>query len=437
MRPLPSAAGIAAGVLALSVTAVAPAAAHDLRTAEGRAEARARVAGYQPAWLHADRSTGAAVPCVNGRAGDYPCKNVDLLSHLPVSALGGGTEALSMWYWIDSSTSREYAVVTRDNGVGFVDVTDPVNPKYLGNLPSHGGTTSGWRDVRVHRDTAYVGADGINTHGLQVFDLKRLRGVTSPQTFAADARYDRIGNIHTIGVDPAANVLHAVGSNTCSGGNHMIDIADPLKPKNLGCYSGDGYVHENIPEKYAGPDTEHTGKHITFNYAVKNFTIVDVTDPRSPKPIGKGTYPGASFIHQGDRTPDWRYVVQNDELISTSSGSPSFVWDISDLDNPRMVRTDRISGMRATRHNQYNLGNRMYQGAYNAGLRIHDSSKLPGGYGEVGFFDVHPADDSSGFHGAWTAIPWFGKGSVVAVSSIEGGLFLLRPTGAARSSAAR
>jgi hypothetical protein len=32
--------------------------------------------------------TTAATACVNGMSGEYPCKNVDLLSYVPLSALG-------------------------------------------------------------------------------------------------------------------------------------------------------------------------------------------------------------------------------------------------------------------------------------------------------------------------------------------------------------
>ncbi|GGJ82881.1 hypothetical protein GCM10010123_10650 [Pilimelia anulata] len=427
-------AGLALGALALTVAAAPPAAAHDLRTEEGRAEARRMLADYTPSWAAASRLRGAAVPCTDGKAAGYACRNVDLLSVLPLTDMGGGSSSSSMWHWADAGTGREYILFCRSNGVAFIDVTDPLNPVYVGNLPSHEGTQSSWRDVRVYKDTAYVGADGIKTHGLQVFDLKRLRGLTAPQTFAPDHHYAEIGNIHTISIDADAGVLHAVGSNTCGSGNHMISLAEPLRPVNLGCYSGDGYVHENIPEKYAGPDSEHAGKHISFNYSVKNFTIIDVTDPKSPKLIGKGTYPGASYIHQGDRTRDWKYVVQNDELITTAPGSPSFVWDISDLDNPKLVKTDRTGDLQAIRHNEYNVGTMMYQATYKAGLRIHDASKLPDSYAELGYFDVYPADDSSGFAGTWQINPFLRNGTV-AVSSMAGGLFLVRPTGAARNPA--
>jgi subtilase family serine protease len=45
---------------------------------------------------------------------------------------------------------------------------------------------------------------------------------------------------------------------------------------------------------------------------------------------------------------------------------------------------------------------------------------------EVGFFDVHPENDLPMYSGAWSNFPFFSSGLVV-VSSIELGLFILRP----------
>ena len=74
--------------------------------------------------------------CSGGMAGTYPCSNVDLMSILALADIGGG-EANDIWGWTDSSTGKEYAIMGRTNGTSFVDISDPVNPIYLGNLPPH------------------------------------------------------------------------------------------------------------------------------------------------------------------------------------------------------------------------------------------------------------------------------------------------------------
>lgn len=60
------------------------------------------------------------------------------------------------------------------------------------------------------------------------------------------------------------------------------------------------------------------------------------------------------------------------------------------------------------------------------GLRILDASQAQDGtLKERGFFDVVPIIDDSQFGGAWSSYIWFE--SIVVVSVIEQGLFILRP----------
>src|SRR5690554_7849912 len=105
--------------------------------------------------------------------------------------MGGtsGTDANDIWGWTDPLTGREYAPVGLSNGTSFVDVTDPSNPVYLGRLPAH-SENSLWRDIKVYADHAFVVSEAWD-HGMQIFDLTRLRDVANPPaTFTADAHYD-------------------------------------------------------------------------------------------------------------------------------------------------------------------------------------------------------------------------------------------------------
>ncbi|MPY99787.1 MAG: choice-of-anchor B family protein, partial [Actinophytocola sp.] len=156
----------AAAALAATLVVSAPAAlAHDPETKEGAAAIAAFMADHEPA-ERTSAITGAEVPCENGMAGEYPCRNVDLQSVLPLSDIGGGN-GNDIWGWTDATTGKEYALMGRTNGTAFVDVTTPTSPVYLGNLPSHGGSSS-WRDVKVYQNHAFVVADAINGHGMQV-----------------------------------------------------------------------------------------------------------------------------------------------------------------------------------------------------------------------------------------------------------------------------
>ena len=139
--------------------------------------------------------------CVDGMAGIYPCKNVDLLAFVPLSAFSS-TSTNSLWGWVDADNGDEYALIGANDGLVFYRLTpDPTHPVYLGKLPTHTGNSI-WRDVRVYQHYAYVGSDANSgTHGIQVFDLHRLRGVSTPQIFTEDGHYGAFGNSHTLSIN--------------------------------------------------------------------------------------------------------------------------------------------------------------------------------------------------------------------------------------------
>ena len=208
----------------------------------------------------------AFTPCVDGFAGTYPCNNVDLDAFLPLSQIGGGS-ASNLWGWTDSLTGKEYAILGRSTGTSFVDISDPVNPIYLGKLPTDAGSSS-WREVNVDGNYAFIVCDLCGAHGMQIFDLTQLRNVPIPPvTFTDTARYLGFNTTHTITINTETHFAYANGSNTCEGGPHMIDISNPLNPAFAGCNSIDGYTHDNQCVIYQGPDAEHQGQEICFESA--------------------------------------------------------------------------------------------------------------------------------------------------------------------------
>ena len=171
--------------------------------------------------------------CVGGFAGAYPCSNVDLMAFLPLNQIGGGN-GNDIWGWTDPLTSKEYAIMGRTNGTSFVDISDPVNPVYLGDLALHGTTSNSiWRDIKVHADHAFVVSEANNS-GMQVFDLTLLRNVASPPvTFSETAWYNGFLSAHNVVLNEDSGYAYAVGTSggtSCSGGLHMIDISTPTAP---------------------------------------------------------------------------------------------------------------------------------------------------------------------------------------------------------------
>ena len=413
-----------AGIAAVSNT---PAGAHDPQTPEGIAAQQAFMADYQAADRRA-AVTGAAIPCVNGKADKYPCKNVDLLSVLPLGNMGGGN-GNDIWGWTDPTNGKEYAIAGRTNGTSFVDISVPTSPVYLGNLPSNGGSST-WRDMKVYKDHAFIVADAISGHGMQVFDLTRLRTVTSPQTFTADKLYTGFGPAHNIAINEATGYAYAIGSNTCSGGPHMVDIRTPKNPVNAGCVSQDGYTHDTQCVVYNGPDTTYAGKEICFSSNEDTLTIVNVATKSSPVQISRTSYSGAQYSHQGWLTENQRYFIMDDELdesrSTTDKKTKSYIWDLQDLDAPRHIGT-YSSPVEAIDHNMYIKGDYVYQANYRAGLRILDIKNIANAsLTEAGYFDIYESADGAQFNGAWSTYPYFPSGNVV-VNGIEQGLVVVKP----------
>ena len=366
--------------------------------------------------------------CSGGMAGTYPCSNVDLMSFLALADIGGG-EANDIWGWTDSSTGKEYAIMGRTNGTSFVDISDPVNPIYLGNLPPHSGNST-WRDVKVYADHAFI-VTKANNNGMQVFDLTQLRMVASPPaTFSETAHYSGFSTAHNLAINEDSGFAYAVGTNTCSGGLHMINIQTPTSPTSAGCFSADGHTHDAQCVNYDGPDDDHQGKEICFNSNVNTLTIVDVTNKAAPAMLSRTGYTGSRYAHQGWLTEDHAYFLLDDELDEKNNpdvtNTRTYMWDVSDLDAPAVIGF-HDSTTTATDHNQYVKGKYTYQSNYQAGLRILDITDIANGnLSEAAFFDVYPGSDSTRFNGSWSNYPFFDSG-IVIVSGIEQGLFILRP----------
>ena len=388
-----------------------------------------------------DPIVGGRVDCDGGAAALFPCRDVELLSFLPVRAIGGGrgVEVNDVWGWTDPETGREYALVGRYDGTSFIDVSEPERPRYLGDLPLHAGATPNvWRDIKVHRDHAYIVADGAGEHGMQVFDLTRLRTVREPVTFEADAHYGGIASAHNIVIDTVSGFAFAVGSSgggeTCGGGLHMIDIRTPERPTFAGCFSdprtgraSTGYSHDAQCVTYAGPDTEHRGRQICLGANETALSIADVTDKAAPVALARASYPNVAYAHQGWLTEDHRYFYMNDEgdeSAGTVAGTRTLIWDVADLDDPVMVG-EYIHDTPAIDHNLYVKGDLMYQSNYTSGLRILDVSE-PEAPRLVAYFDTVPwGDDEATFDGSWSNYPYFASGTLVVTSGKEG-VFLLK-----------
>ncbi|MEM6720571.1 MAG: choice-of-anchor B family protein [Bacteroidota bacterium] len=369
-------------------------------------------------------SIAQIVPCSGGFAGSFPCDGYDLLSNLPKSTFSN-EDGSDLWGWTDPMTNKEYALMTFEDKTCFVDITDPVNPVYLGNIPTNAGVNF-WRDVKVYNNHAFIVADNVGNHGMQVFDLTRLRNVSNPpQTFTPDALFTDVGSCHNIAINEDTGYAYLVGCNTFSGGPHFVDLSIPTNPVSVGGYSTDGYTHDAQIVTYNGPDTAHVGKEILIGSNENEIVILDVTNKSSVTRLARINYTDVGYTHQGWLTEDHRYFYLGDEEDEINFGynSRGLVFDFADLDNPQFINSFTGSSS-AIDHNYYIKGDILYQANYTSGLRVSDISN-PMNVTEIGYFDTYPASNSTIFFGAWTAYPYFASGNII-ISDTDRGLFVVR-----------
>jgi choice-of-anchor B domain-containing protein len=391
------------------------------------------------------RTATPAARCENGKISVFTCANMELVAHVPVSALGGarGAWVNDVWGWTDPETSRDYALVARRDGASFVDVTDPAQPRLIGTMArTEGSPPSVWRDIKVLNNHAFIIADGAGAHGMQVFDLTRLRAVTdTPAVFAPDTTYRGMHSAHNVVADTATGFLYIVGANsggdTCGGGLHMVDARNPLQPTFAGCYNdrssanSRGYTHDAQCVIYSGPDVTYRGREICVGSNEVEINIADVTDKAKPVTIGRSSYPNVAYAHQGWFDDEQRYFYMNDELdemAGTVGGTRTIVWDLTDLSDPIVAR-EYIGPVRASDHNLFVKGNRIFESNYGSGLRVLDISDRTNP-SEIGFFDSAPFNDDSPGHsatqsGAWSNYPFF-KNGIIVFTSVREGLFIVR-----------
>ena len=198
----------------------------------------------------------------------YEYRNVELLSHMPLNELPGIGDGTDIWGWTDPLTGGEYALVGGESGTAFVDITNPNNPQFRGTLPSTTGSST-WRDIKVNNNHAYIVSDNNGPHGVQIFDLTRLRDVNSPHTFTSDFVYDEVRSAHNIAINEQSGFAYVTDGR-------ILDLADPLNPVEVGFVAGG--THDSHAVIYQDADTDYQGREILFSFNGGGVQIFDVED---------------------------------------------------------------------------------------------------------------------------------------------------------------
>lgn len=346
-----------------------------------------------------------------------------------IGAVGANVMGSDCWGWTDPQTGKEYALCGLTNATSFVDISDPTDPKYLGQLPTQTGNAA-WRDIKVFSNHVFVVSDGNGDHGMQIFDLTQLRTAdpNNPQTFANTAWYDGgTGSCHNIAINENTGYAYLNGSQQAGGGLQVVNINNPTSPVAAGDFDADGYTHDCQVVSYTGPDSDYAGHEVAFCCNEDTVTIVDVTDKNNMFQISRNGYAEDNYTHQGWLSEDQRYFFMGDELDESNRGGPTrtHVFDCLDLDNP--VYKGYYSGVtNSIDHNLYVKGNRLFCGNYSSGLRVLEQDSVdPSLLSEIAYFDSYNLNDGVNFDGVWSVYPYYDSGTIL-INDRQGGMFLVR-----------
>ncbi|KAK8868445.1 hypothetical protein PGQ11_007023 [Apiospora arundinis] len=413
--------------------------------------------------------------CVDGFAeavpGDplhkFKCKNIDLYDFINHATLGSpntdyrGKSGSSSWGWTDSESGREFIVSGMFDGCAFIEILPEGRMLNLGFLPvfSALGNRAYWHEIRSYRHYMLIGSE-LEGHGIQIFDMKKLLTIDrseAPVLFSNDkdltGHFNEtlpLGRSHNVVINEEANYAVAVGVTprniSCMGGLYFFSLDDPSNPLPLGCDGQDGYVHDAQCLIYRGPDAKYNGRDICYGYNEDTLTIYDVSDKKDSKIISRTSYEGATFTHQGwVNDLQWQeWLFMDDEYDEEDSAGPAadgypvtYIWDIRSLENPK--QTGLFKGtVRGIDHNQYVVGDLIFQSNYGAGMRVYDVSSVPqdptgNGVCEIAYFDIRPEDDnqpgggSIEFSGSWSSYAYF-KSGFIFINTIERGGYLVKMT---------
>jgi choice-of-anchor B domain-containing protein len=401
-----------------------------------------------------------------GHSHEYSCLNYDLMGHVTLEQMDAEA-GNDCWGWTDSTTGREYAIMGINNGTAFIDITDSTSPIYLGKLPT-ATVDSSWRDMKVYNDHVYIVSEAPD-HGLQVFNLTKLRGVESKQVFSVDYTSNQFGQAHNIAINENLGYAYIAGScydppcerdRSNSKGLYVFDLSNPLNPEVVTELPSFGYSHDAQIVTYRGPDQDYDGKEIYIGSNEDRVVFIDVTNKSEPKLISVFDDYDHQYTHQAWLTDDHKYALLGDELdeldsnffseLKADAKTRTVIIDLSDLDKPELHHNyEAIT--KAIDHNGYVKGTEFFLASYTAGLRVLDILNIDQkSISETGFFNTYHDDDHSGivkktsstklsdpgdhigekgeggpFSGAWSVYPYF-KSENIIISDINSGLFIVK-----------
>lgn len=329
------------------------------------------------------------VGAVIAAGGPAAASSIGLLGHLNPS---GSNKYADVWGWVDSLTSKEYALLGNGAGLHIVDVTDPTLPVAVSVV-----TTAPQFDIKTWDHYVYT-VDGLGGAGGdgKVIDIANP---VSPVVVGS------FPGAHNVFIDDQGYMYAALP------GLRIYDLNnDPTAP---------ALVWELAHEE--GHDAAVFGDRLYFFFGTQATLIYDVTLRTSPFAVGAITDSTIAFHHHGWESADGNYLFLADELAFHPSPDIT-VWDVTSLPSP--IKVGSIADSTATAHNCYVIDNYLYVSYYLAGFRVYDVTD-PTQPVLVDTYDTNVNSGEGIYEGSWGCYPFAPSGNIY-VTDRPSGLFVFR-----------
>ena len=381
----------------------------------------------------------AATPCVNGKAKEYTCRNIDLQAVVPFNKLGGGSGS-NLWGFVDPDDGREYALLGYSDGTAVIEVTNPNKPRVVSILPA---LHSRWREIKVysrlnkkkkrHDTYAYIVTEAAG-QGLQIADLSELPNRAT--LVRTDHDVDASHTVFISNVDFATAVplkgltpyLYVMDSYVTGRGITIFSLKNPKDPKVIGHYNT--RVHDMYAETFTDSRADqcaagHNPCEILFGWHAHYIQVVDITDKANPVDISQIHPVAAVGSHSGWISKDKQWLFSFDEGDEILHGTKTLIRaiKISNLNSDKTFAA-WVGKTHAVEHNGFVVGDQLFVSAYTGGLKIFDATE-PRKLKETGSFDTFPVNDNAVLRGAWGVYPFLHSRNIL-VSDITRGLFIVK-----------
>lgn len=221
-------------------------------------------------------------------------------------------------------------------GLAIVSVARPAEPRVLSVWQSP-ATLQGAAAVLVQGKYAYLGA---MNHGVMIFDVSDPRKPEEVASILPDVHFprrnpNRVQHPNARGFAVKGKHLYVAFD---AGGLRVLDIDNPLKPREIGRYVNAGMAKRQ--EAYNNLVIDGTTAYAAIDYAC--LEILDIRDPANIKQIAwwnpweAGTLKNMWFNSPG-HTNQIEYDAKERRVYLSAGDSDLLVVDVSDRAHPRLV----------------------------------------------------------------------------------------------------